>query len=150
MRISFDLDGTLVVPPGGPRERLRPWWRRWRRREPMRLGTRDLMAALALRGCEVWVYTTSHRSPRAVRGWLRGAGAKVAGVVNQDAHDRVVGRGGPSKDPRAFGIDLHVDDLEGVRWEGDRLGFEVLVIAPDDPDWAARVLAAVDERRRRG
>jgi hypothetical protein len=56
---------------------------------------------------------------------------------------RVVGRQGPSKYPPAFGIDLHVDDSEGVAEEGRRHRFAVVVVSPRDPDWAARVLAAV-------
>jgi hypothetical protein len=30
----------------------------------------------------------------------------------------------PSKNPRAFGIDLHVDDSEGVKLEGKKYGFK--------------------------
>jgi hypothetical protein len=58
----------------------------------------------------------------------------------------VVGRHGPSKYPPAFGIDLHVDDSEGVGLEGQRYGFAVVVVSPEDPDWAARVLEAVDAK----
>jgi hypothetical protein len=67
-------------------------------------------------------------------------------VVNQHRHERVVGRRGPSKYPPAFGINLHVDDSTGVAEEGRRNGFEVVVVAPQDVDWAARVLEAVEGR----
>ena len=49
----------------------------------------------------------------------------------------------PSKYPPAFGIDLHVDDSEGVRMEGDEHGFRVVVVRPDDENWIQRVLDAV-------
>jgi hypothetical protein len=70
-------------------------------------------------------------------------------MVNQDAHDRHLRRSPqdrpPSKNPAAFGIDLHVDDSDGVRMEGEQHGFEVVVVTPDDRDWTAKVLRAADE-----
>ena len=42
-----------------------------------------------------------------------------------------------------FGIDLHVDNSEGVRMEGDEHGFRVLVVRPDDTQWAQKVLDSV-------
>ena len=104
---------------------------------------RDLIA----RNCSIWIYTTSFRSPRAIRRWLRMYGVRAGGVVNQDRHDRVVGRSGPSKYPPAFGVDLHVDDLPGVAIEGERHGFAAVVVTPDDRDWARIVHAAVADRR---
>jgi hypothetical protein len=68
------------------------------------------------------------------------------GGINQRDHDAVVGRLGPSKLPPAFGIDLHIDDSEGVRWEGERHGSAVLVLAADEQDWADRVREAVAVR----
>ncbi len=62
--------------------------------------------------------------------------------------NQVVGRHGPSKYPPAFGIDLHIDDSEGVGLEGERHGFTVVVVSPEDPDWVTRVLEAVDLKRR--
>jgi hypothetical protein len=77
-------------------------------------------------------------------------GVRLGGVVNQTIHDRVIGRsfsagGHPSKYPPAFGINLHVDDSEGVAVEGKLHGFAVVVVRPDDPDWVERVLEAVAE-----
>jgi hypothetical protein len=146
MRISFDVDDTLVCCPPVPAEQIVPWWGRWWYPEPVRRGTRELMRALLERRCELWIYTTSYRSPLYLRGWFRSFGIPLAGVVNQDRHERVVGRQGPSKYPPAFGIDLHVDDSEGVGEEGRRHRFAVVVVAPTDPEWTARILAAVDRR----
>lgn len=104
------------------------------------------MGELLRRRCQIWIYTTSYRSPRYLRSWFRCFGVPLSGVVNQARHDRVVGRRGPSKYPPAFGIDLHVDDSEGVAWEGERHGFAVVVVSPEDLDWTARVLEIVDSR----
>jgi hypothetical protein len=151
MRISFDVDDTLVCDASVPTEQYLSWWRRPWYPERLRRGTRDLMRALLARGCCLWIYTTSYRSPRYLRRWFRGFGIRLEGVVNQDVHDRVIKRADypfspPSKYPPAFGIDLHIDDSEGVGLEGRQFRFGVLVVAPHDPRWAERVLEAVDQR----
>lgn len=154
MRISFDLDDTLICyQPGAPYEPRPAWyWRAVTSGEPLRHGAAALMRSLHARGCELWVYTTSHRPPLSVKLWLRAYGVRVRRVVNQDVHDRYLRRTvndyPPSKNPRAFGIDLHVDDSDGVRMEGDAHGFRVVVVSPDDADWAAKVLAAVEDATR--
>jgi hypothetical protein len=53
----------------------------------------------------------------------------------------------PSKFPPAFGIDLHVDDSEGVRMEGQEYGFRVVQVDPHDIFWMHKVLHAVDDVR---
>ncbi len=151
MRISFDVDDTLVMHDAPtPRENFVPWYWRWRYAENLRRGTKDLMRALLARQCELWIYTTSYRQPRYMRGWFKSFGVTLTDVVNQDVHDLHVKKSQfpgytPSKYPPAFGIDLHVDDSEGVAMEGQEHGFRVVVVAPTDFEWMVRVLAAVDE-----
>jgi hypothetical protein len=154
MRISFDVDDTLVCGPHVPTEQFVPWWRRWGYPELLRRGTRDLMRELLARRSRVWIYTTSYRPLRYLRRWFACLGVPLEGVVNQYRHERVL-RGSadlsyhcPSKYPPAFGIDLHVDDSEGVAQEGKKHHFRVLVVSPEDPDWTSRVLEAVDGKRR--
>ncbi len=146
MRISFDIDDTIVCHPDVPTEQFVPWLWRWWYPERVRQGTRDVMQQLVQRGCQLWVYTTSYREPRYLRGWFRSFGIRLYDVVNQDRHERVIGRYGPSKFPAAFGIDLHVDDSEGVAEEGRKHGFSVLVVRPQDPEWTKRILEVVDAR----
>ena len=146
MRVSLDVDDTLVCPPGTPTEQHLALWRRPWYNEKLRLGTRELLDGLTSRRCELWIYTTSYRSLRYLNGWFRGLGYPLCGAVNQATHDRVVGRQGPSKFPPAFGIDVHVDDSQGVALEGKRHGFAVVVVSPEDRDWVARILYAVDSR----
>jgi hypothetical protein len=150
MRISFDLDDTLICyQPDVPREPPLRWPLSWLvRDEPLRKGARGLVRRLWGCGHEVWIYTTSYRDPLSVRTWLWLHGVHVARVVNQDVHDRELRRWPgsgerPSKNPAAFGVFLHVDDSDGVRMEGERHGFRVVVVSPGDPDWTRKVLAAV-------
>lgn len=148
MRISFDLDDTLICyQPGAAHEPPLRWhWGLLGGNEPLRRGAIDLTRRLRDAGWEVWVYTTSYRNPRGVRRWLWCHGVRVGRVINQDVHDRYLKRSTrdypPSKNPAAFGIDLHVDDSEGVAIEGRRHGFRVVVVSPDDPAWADAVWAA--------
>jgi FMN phosphatase YigB (HAD superfamily) len=133
MRISFDLDDTLICyDPDVPCEcnrvpfLLRSWFE-----EPLRRGAVDLMKELQRQGHSLWIYTTSYRSPKQVQRWLKFYGIKIDAVVNQDLHERFVGRRRfdkyVSKYPPAFDIHLHVDDLEGVRLEGEEYGFQVVI-----------------------
>jgi hypothetical protein len=149
MRVSFDIDDTLVCQPdhSDAEEPVVPAAiRRWLG-EPLRFGTRALIRELRRRGCSIWIYTSSGRSPFYIRRWLLMHGIFVDGVVNSERHRSGLLRHGflhsPSKFPPAFGIDLHVDDSDGVRMEGDMHGFRVTVVRPDDPHWTRRVLDAV-------
>jgi hypothetical protein len=153
MRISFDVDDTLVCDSSVPCERPVPWWARPWFPERLRRGTRDLMHALTRRGCSLWIYTTSYRSPAYLRWWFRTFGVRLEGAVNQDTHEKLQLPTGPfyppSKYPPAFGIDLHIDDSEGVAEEGRRFHFDVLVVSPRDVEWTSRILAGVDARLER-
>src|SRR5215472_8649622 len=149
MRVSFDIDDTLACrSPKGPREagRLPAVFCRWFG-EPLRRGTRSLIWELRRRGCSVWIYTSSERTAFQVRLWLFLYGIRVDGVVNGERHRRELSVHRfarlPSKYPPAFGINLHVDDSDGVRMEGEQHGFQVLVIQPNDEHWGQKVLAAL-------
>ena len=150
MRVSFDIDDTLVCRSAkGPPEpgHLPAVFCRWFG-EPLRRGTCSLIRELRRRGCSIWIYTTSERTPFQIRLWLFLYGIHVNGVVNGERHRRELPARGfarlPSKYPPAFGIDLHVDDSDGVRMEGEQHGFSVVIIQPNDDHWAGRVLAALD------
>jgi hypothetical protein len=150
MRISFNVDDTLVLhDTADPGEQVVPWWWRWRYKERLRSDARRLLQLLHAHGHEICIYTTSCRDPRYMRGWFSTFGVPLFEVINQDRHDLVVKKSQfagyvPSKYPPAFGIDLHVDDSEGVRMEGEQHGFRVVIVSPTDPDWARHILSAVD------
>jgi hypothetical protein len=151
LRISFDIDDTLACQLGHcavEQSRLPAVIHRWLG-EPLRIGTRELTRELRRRGCSVWIYTSSGRTPAYIRRWLLLYGVRVDGVVNSVRHGHALIAHGfahsPSKFPPAFDIDLHVDDSEGVRIEGSAHGFRVVVVRPDDANWAQNVLDAVAE-----
>jgi hypothetical protein len=58
MRISFNIDDTLVCGPAVPSEVLLPCWKRWLYPESTRGGTRELLSALIAQRHEIWIYTT--------------------------------------------------------------------------------------------
>jgi hypothetical protein len=107
------------------------------------------LTELRRRGWDIWIYTTSGRTPFQIRLWLLLHGLRVDGIVNDERHRRELSGLRflrlPSKYPPAFGIDLHVDDSEGVRMEGDEHGFTVVVVQPGDESWAEKVLKAAAE-----
>ena len=149
MRISFDIDDTLVIRNSSlPRESgLLPGFLHKRFGEPLRQGTIELFRELHRRRCEIWIYTTSERTSWQIRRWLWLYGIQVAGIVNGEKHRKALALCNPplfiSKYPPAFNIDLHVDDSEGVKMEGDAKQFCVIVVKPDDEFWAEKVLNAV-------
>jgi hypothetical protein len=154
VRIPFDIDDTLVCREVSyPSEVGRlPLFLLRRFSEPLRGGTRSLVNELRRRGCSVWIYTSSGRAPFQIRLWLFLHGIRVDGIVNDVRHRRELsGRRFPrlpSKYPPAFGIDLHVDDSEGVRMEGDQHGFRVVVVQPEDRDWTEKVLNAAAKMQK--
>jgi hypothetical protein len=145
MRLAFDLDNTLIrwgheFPLETPQRRI---WAKLLGNEQLREGTKALTDFCRQCGWEVWVYTTSYRSAWRIRRlfWLHGI--RLDGVVNQQRHDREA-RARCTKHPPSFGIDLLVDDSEGVRIEGERHGFRVVVVKPEDAKWAEKVRAAIE------
>jgi hypothetical protein len=147
MRIAFDLDNTLIpqaeefaTEPSAPLL-LRPWFR-----ERLRVGTRALLQELRWQGCDLWIYTSSGRDATYLRLWFLSLGIPLGGVVNCHRHEGLLrGRNIPNcaKYPPAFGIELLIDDANGIAMEGREHGFAVLRIDPADTDWVARIRAAI-------
>jgi hypothetical protein len=125
-----------------------PWVLRLWLNEPLRAGTITLFTELHYCGHEIWIYTSSYRHPLLVKLWLRYYGIRVAHVINKQIHDRAnrlqTSPVRASENPNLFGIDLHMDDSLGVKMEGERYGFRVLVIEPTDRAWVDKILQAVD------
>ena len=144
MRVAFDLDGMLIPAPGSPMA-VEPLGllARLISREQIRAGTPGLLAALRRRGHEIWLYTTSYRSPARLRAWFAAFGVRLDGIVNQARHGALAPRPVSSKYPPAFGIDLLVDDSEGVALEGRLHAFTVLHVLEHDTAWCGRVDSAV-------
>lgn len=145
MRIAFDLDDTLL--PTGARFATEapdgPWIFRPFAPERMRVGAGALLRELRAQGHRLWVYTSSARTPATIHLLFLASGVRLEGVVNLDRHEAMVQRLGHRrlKCPRAFGIDVLVDDSVAVAREAERHGDRVLRVAPDDPAWAEPIRA---------
>jgi hypothetical protein len=150
MRIAFDLDDTLIPSRHDlfAVERPKGFLGRLFAPELLRAGTSDLLRVLAAKGCDLCVYTTSLRSPGHIRRLFHCYGAWLREIVNGDRHwkwlERQDVRYRCSKYPPAFGIDLLVDDSEGVQMEAKQFGFRMVLVRPEDDDWAEIVLRAID------
>jgi hypothetical protein len=150
MRIAFDLDDTLI--PGALPFATEPWPRsllaRWFCTEPIRLGTVQLFRDIRHAGHEIWLYTTSQRSPLQTLLSFYCHGAPVRKVINADIHRRRMARLGEAykcctKFPPAFDIDVLIDDSEGVLLESKRYGFSMILVRPEDDDWMKTVKAGL-------
>ena len=154
MRSAFDLADTLIPSMDSfPLEaRPRGFLSWFVSTEPLRQGTRQLMQELSRQGHELWIYTTSLRSPFEVKVNLRCYGIHVRGVINGKHHEKEMAKRGPDylsllKFPPAFEIDLLVDNCEGVLRDAEQRGFALVQVHPDDEQWADKVLAVVQETR---
>lgn len=149
MRVSFDLDDTLFVDPEKfktEKEPRFPFNKIYRER--LRFGTIGLFKYLKEHDIEAWIYTTSFRSERYIRGLFRCYGIRLCEVVNGARHAREVQRGSreaqPSKYPGKYRIDLHIDDDISVKQNGDTYGFRVHIIGAEDERWAEKIIGAIE------
>jgi hypothetical protein len=146
MRIAFDIDDTLI--PGMhsfPTEPLpRGFLAQWFCTEPLRLGAASLIQEIRRAGHDVWIYTTSLRPPLQTRIAFYFQGAPIGKFINDDVHRRKMSSLGSAfkhctKFPPAFGIDLLIDDSEGIVIEGKQFGYPVIHVQPEDEDWTATI-----------
>lgn len=153
MIISFDLDDTLFVSPDNFKTEAElkfPWNKIYKER--LRLGTISLMQQLKNEGIHIWIYTTSFRSERYIRGLFRHYGIKPDSIVNGERHAKEV-QGNktepmPSKYPAKYRIDLHIDDDVSVLQNGKRYGFKVYLVGEQDDDWAKKILDMVQNMNK--
>jgi FMN phosphatase YigB (HAD superfamily) len=142
MRIAFDLDNTLIrndfdFPLA---QATRPIFHRLLQTEPLRLGVRELFAFCRQQRWEVWVYTTSYRSPFYIKKMLWVYSLRADGIINQARHDKYV-RVRSTKHPPTFGVDTLIDDSRGVQLEGQRFGFHVIQVDPANAAWVSTTQA---------
>ena len=149
MIVSFDLDDTLFVSEKAFRtEPPLPLPLRLLYRERLRAGTVALLRRLREQGHQVWIYTTSYRSERYIRGLFRCYGIRLDRVINGETHQNEVqaGRaeGMPSKYPSKYRIGLHVDDDVSVWENGKVYGFRVFLVGAQDDGWADKILSEIE------
>ena len=148
MHVSFDLDSTLIAHGGEFEVEPVVWWARRLGIEPLRARTRELVRELQRRGHTVSVYTTSFRSAWRIRATFVYHGLRLAQVISEQQNQATLSKHGiaASKYPPAYGFDVHVDDSRGVAMEGKNLGFEVIVVRPEQEDWREVVLEGIARR----
>ena len=142
MRISFDLDDTLIPPTDNcfPTER-RNYLQRMLGVEKLRLYTSELFRHLQTEGHEVGIYTTSYRSKLKLRLQLFSYGITPDFIITEKENRVELKRRQVycSKYPPAFGIDLHVDDSVGVEREGKKYSFQTIIVNKEDLDWLEKI-----------
>ena len=141
MRIAFDLDDTLIAtthdfPIEMPIKKFCSYFFKY---ESLRKGTAKLFSQCRSQNHEIWIYTTSFRSPIYIKRLFWLYGIPIDGIVNQKIHSQIV-KQNISKYPPAFDIDVLIDNSEGVKIEGERHGFKTIWILPDDKQWVENIL----------
>ena len=154
MRVSFDLDEVLFVSPNTHKteEELKfPFNKIYKER--LRLGTPSLIKRLHDEGFEVWVYTSSFRTEKYIRGLFRHYGVRFDGIVNGERHLREVkGKNKnpvPQKLPCKYRISLHIDDESIVVTSGKIHGFNVYQLNAQDDEWEEKIMERVYQIRKR-
>ena len=154
MIVSFDLDDTLFVsdktfktepPLKFPMHIIY--------KERLRLGTAPLMNYIRKQNIKLWIYTTSYRSERYIRGLFKCYGIKLDNVINGEKHAKEVqanhADGMPSKYPSKYRIDLHIDDDISVLQNGKIYGFNVFLVGQQDDEWAEKIKKEIERIKSR-
>lgn len=142
MIISFDLDDTLI--PGAKTfdTEKQTVLHRFLGFERIRFGTIELFSELRQKGHNIYIYTTSFRSVTKIKLTFYSYGIPVDFVINHQRHDSVLkdNRARTSKYPPAFDIDVHIDDSQGLRIEGERFNFKTIIVSENDKNWGQTIL----------
>jgi hypothetical protein len=145
MIISFDLDDTLIPGTKTFETEDQNLLQKLTGIEKIRKGTIQLFKELRTRGHGIYIYTTSFRPTLKAKLTFLSYGIPVDKVINQQCHDRELkeNRTKCSKFPPAFGIDIHVDDSQGLKIEGAKFNFRTIILDEKDPAWADKILRTV-------
>lgn len=149
MRVSFDLDEVLFVSPVTHKTEapLRfPFNLIYKER--LRLGTPELINELQRLGYEVWVYTSSFRTERYIRGLFKHYKVHFDGIINAQRHLKEVQRDNkmilPQKLPSRYRISLHIDDENVVCNMGPQYGFKTYQLDAEDDEWKDKIIKRVE------
>ena len=147
MKISFDIDNTLIPYSDEFEVEKNSSILNLFAKEKLRVGTKELFKSLQYEKHEIWIYTTSFRPIWKLKITFAKYGLYPNGFINQKINQIQLKNHGisVSKNPNIFGIDLHIDDSLGVRMEGEKFGFETLIVEPNDIKWASKVINEIDQ-----
>jgi len=153
MRVSFDLDEVLFVSPQTHKtEPPLPFPFNRIFVERLRLGAPDLIRQLQALGYEVWVYTSSYRTEKYIKGLFRLYGVRFDGIVNATRHLKEVQRDNktilPQKMPNRYRISLHIDDEMVICTSARQYGFHAYHLDAEDDDWKDKIIARANEIKR--
>ena len=133
-KIAFDLDGTLITQSGLNEDFKIPLLGNIFKIEKLRKGVKDLFEYLKAKKYQICIYTSSYRSAFYIKFIFMLYLIKLDSIINQYIHEKYV-KVNSSKFPPEFGIDILVDDSEGVLMEGNKFGFKVILVKAEDEDW---------------
>ena len=150
MIVSFDLDDTLFVSESKfktePQLKF-PWNHIYRER--LRLGTVALMKYIRQKNIQLWIYTTSYRSERYIRGLFRHYGIRLDQVINGKRHAEEVQAGREEEMPSIYKIkyriDLHIDDDISFYQNGKIYVFRVFIMRGQDDDWTDQIKREIEK-----
>ena len=147
MRISFDLDNTLIPYNSEFPVEKRNFLGRLLGVEKLRKGSIEFLKELQEKGHSVHVYTTSYRSKRSIRKSFAFYGIRLKSVVNEKVNRSTLRELNInlSKYPPAFNFDLHIDDAPGLQLEANNFKFRVLILSPNNHNWTDSILKAIQE-----
>ncbi|MBR1470980.1 MAG: HAD family hydrolase [Lachnospiraceae bacterium] len=153
MRVSFDLDEVLFVYPKDHKtEPELPFPLNHIYKERLRLGAPELINKLQEMGYEVWVYTSSFRTEKYIRGLFSHYHVKFDGIVNANRHLREVQRDNklllPQKLPNRYRISLHIDDETIVCTLGKQYGYNAYQLDADDDAWKEKIIERAEKIRK--
>lgn len=146
MIISFDLDNTLIPYSNEFDVESKTIFSKIFRTEQLRKGTKTLFNELEKEGHELWIYTTSYRSILKIKLLFKAYGLTPFKVINQSKNLKTLKQHQcyASKNPKLFGIDVHIDDSKGVEMEGEKYNFRTIIIPPKDKDWTNTILRKIE------
>jgi len=145
MIISFDIDDTLIPYSDEFETEEETLISKILGAESIRKGTIDLFYELEKRDHEIWIYTTSFRSILNLKKTFKSYGLNPSKIINENINQKLLKKHNckASKNPKLFGIDLHIDDSKGVEMEGNRFGFNTIIIRTEDKDWVNKILTEI-------
>lgn len=146
MKISFDLDDTLIAKNKFKLERSNLLQKLFGI-ERIREGTVDLFKELKKQKHTIYIYTTSYRSELRIKCMFYSYGISVDYIINQQKHLSKIKKENfrCSKFPPMFKIDIHIDDSLGVELEGQKYGFQTIVISETDENWTQTILNKIKD-----
>lgn len=145
MIISFDIDNTLIPYTKEFEVIEQNFLSKLIGAEAIRVGSNELFQELEKRGHEICIYTTSHRSIFSLKKTFKSNGLSPKKFINESINRKELNRANcqASKNPKLFGIDIHVDDSAGIEIEGKKLYFKTIIIHPNDQDWVSKILERI-------